>query len=228
MFPAARSLAERTRETGVTVNTLQVAPTWTDGVDAFMHQMAEIEGTTPEEMSKAYFAEGEGRTHNERRLTGLREGVSYLICHPARDGEELRAITAYQAMHTQALIVAVQHNHAIMEYHLRATAELAGVASKDWPNLFTRLERGRAGALIAALGGSASIPRASRPGANPHPARARVAGAQARGPLIGPRREAGGLPPPAAPDKPCCQSRRLRWRTRRRAQPDVSEATVLT
>ena len=47
--------------------------------------------------------------------------------------EELRAITAYQAMHTQALIVAVQHNHAIMEYHLRATAELAGVASKDEP-----------------------------------------------------------------------------------------------
>jgi len=58
----ARSLAERTRGTGVTVNTVQAAPTWTDGVDAFMRQVAEIEDTTPEEMSTAYFAEGEGRT----------------------------------------------------------------------------------------------------------------------------------------------------------------------
>jgi len=39
------------------------------------------------------FGEGEGRAHNEARLAGLPEGVSYLICHPARDGEELRAIT---------------------------------------------------------------------------------------------------------------------------------------
>jgi len=80
----ARSLAERTRETGVTVNTLQVAPTWTDGVDAFMHKMAEIEGTTPEEMSKAYFAEGEGRTSLLQRWAQPEEiaAVATFLCSP--------------------------------------------------------------------------------------------------------------------------------------------------
>ena len=80
----ARSLAERTRETGVTVNTLQVAPTWTDGVDAFMHQMADIEGTTPEDMSKAYFAEGEGRTSLLQRWARPEEigAVVAFLCSP--------------------------------------------------------------------------------------------------------------------------------------------------
>ncbi len=80
----ARSLSERTRETGVTVNTLQVAPTWTDGVDAFMHQMAEIEGTTPDEMSKAYFAEGEGRTSLLQRWAQPDEiaAVATFLCSP--------------------------------------------------------------------------------------------------------------------------------------------------
>jgi predicted glycoside hydrolase/deacetylase ChbG (UPF0249 family) len=39
------------------------------------------------------FAPGQGAQHNARRLRGLRRGVSYLICHPARAGEELTAIT---------------------------------------------------------------------------------------------------------------------------------------
>lgn len=80
----ARSLAERTRETGVTVNTLQVAPTWTDGVEAFMQQMAEIEGTTPEEMSKGYFAEGEGSTSLLQRWAKPEEiaAVATFLCSP--------------------------------------------------------------------------------------------------------------------------------------------------
>lgn len=80
----ARSLAELTRDTGVTVNTVQVAPTWTDGVDAFMHQMAEIENTTPEEMSKAYFAEGEGRTSLLQRWAEPAEiaNVVAFLCSP--------------------------------------------------------------------------------------------------------------------------------------------------
>lgn len=80
----ARSLAERTRETGVTVNTVQVAPTWTDGVDAFMHQMAGIEGTTPEQMSKAYFEEGEGRTSLLQRWARPEEigAVVAFLCSP--------------------------------------------------------------------------------------------------------------------------------------------------
>jgi len=80
----ARSLAELTRETGVTVNTVQVAPTWTAGVDAFMHEMADIEGTTPEEMSRAYFAGGEGRTSLLQRWAQPEEiaAVVAFLCSP--------------------------------------------------------------------------------------------------------------------------------------------------
>jgi hypothetical protein len=39
------------------------------------------------------FAEGEGLAHNRRRLAKLGPGVSYLICHAARGGEELSAVT---------------------------------------------------------------------------------------------------------------------------------------
>jgi len=38
------------------------------------------------------FAPGEGAAHNAARLDGLGTGVHYLICHPARGGEELGAI----------------------------------------------------------------------------------------------------------------------------------------
>jgi predicted glycoside hydrolase/deacetylase ChbG (UPF0249 family) len=39
-----------------------------------------------------HFDPGEGADHNARRLAGLPQGVSYLICHPARGGDELDAI----------------------------------------------------------------------------------------------------------------------------------------
>ncbi len=38
------------------------------------------------------FVPGEGEAHTRSRLTGLGAGVTYFIIHPARDGEELRAI----------------------------------------------------------------------------------------------------------------------------------------
>jgi hypothetical protein len=38
------------------------------------------------------FESGSGAEHNRRRLAALPAGVSYLICHPARAGEELGAI----------------------------------------------------------------------------------------------------------------------------------------
>jgi len=40
------------------------------------------------------FEPGEGEAHNAARLAGLRRGVNYLICHPAREGPELAAITS--------------------------------------------------------------------------------------------------------------------------------------
>jgi predicted glycoside hydrolase/deacetylase ChbG (UPF0249 family) len=41
-----------------------------------------------------HFEEGQGEPHNLARLAGLGPGVNYLICHPARGGEELEAITS--------------------------------------------------------------------------------------------------------------------------------------
>lgn len=43
------------------------------------------------------FPEGEGLAHNLQRLDGMGAGVTYLICHPARDGEELRAAMPWGA-----------------------------------------------------------------------------------------------------------------------------------
>jgi predicted glycoside hydrolase/deacetylase ChbG (UPF0249 family) len=39
------------------------------------------------------FEDGDGEAHNHARLRGLAPGVSYLICHAARGGEELSAVT---------------------------------------------------------------------------------------------------------------------------------------
>lgn len=39
------------------------------------------------------FAPGAGEAHARKRLAGLAPGVTYFITHPARDGDELRAIT---------------------------------------------------------------------------------------------------------------------------------------
>ena len=43
------------------------------------------------------FPEGEGLAHNLERLDRMGSGVTYLICHPARDGEELRAAMPWGA-----------------------------------------------------------------------------------------------------------------------------------
>lgn len=92
----ARSLAELTIGTEVTVNSVLAAPTWTDGVEAFMKQMAEIEGTTPEAMSKDYFSDGEGRTSLLQRWAEPHEIASFVayLCSPkasAINGAALRA-----------------------------------------------------------------------------------------------------------------------------------------
>ena len=80
----ARSLAELTAGTGVTVNTVLSAPTWTDGVEAFMTQMAEMEDTTPEAMSKEYFGDGEGNTSLLQRFADPAEIAALVtfICSP--------------------------------------------------------------------------------------------------------------------------------------------------
>lgn len=49
-----------------------------------------LDGLDPDSLG---FAEGSGEAHNRARLERLAPGLNYLICHPARDGEELRAAT---------------------------------------------------------------------------------------------------------------------------------------
>ncbi|HET9403703.1 MAG TPA: SDR family oxidoreductase, partial [Burkholderiales bacterium] len=55
----ARGLAELTKGTRVTVNSVLVAPTWSEGVEVFLEKMAPAAGKTAGEMRKAYF-EGPG------------------------------------------------------------------------------------------------------------------------------------------------------------------------
>jgi predicted glycoside hydrolase/deacetylase ChbG (UPF0249 family) len=43
------------------------------------------------------FEEGQGAEHNRGRIEALRTGVNYLICHPARGGEELSTIAPESA-----------------------------------------------------------------------------------------------------------------------------------
>ena len=51
----ARSLAELTRGTRVTVNSALVAPTWSEGVEAFLEKIAPGLGKTVDELRTAYF-----------------------------------------------------------------------------------------------------------------------------------------------------------------------------
>ena len=51
----ARGLADLTKGTAVTVNSVLVAPTWSEGVETFLAKIAPSEGRTLEEMRTAYF-----------------------------------------------------------------------------------------------------------------------------------------------------------------------------
>lgn len=56
----SRGLAELTRGTGVTVNSVLVAPTWTEGVERFLGDAAKDAGTTREVLRDDYFKNGDG------------------------------------------------------------------------------------------------------------------------------------------------------------------------
>ncbi len=55
-----------------------------------------LDGLDPDSLG---FPEGAGEAHNRARLERLVPGLNYLICHPARDGDELRAVTPDSAHH---------------------------------------------------------------------------------------------------------------------------------
>jgi NAD(P)-dependent dehydrogenase (short-subunit alcohol dehydrogenase family) len=58
----SRALAELTRGTDVTVNSILVAPTWTEGVEAFLSPVAAEAGLSLEETRNQYFTQGDGIT----------------------------------------------------------------------------------------------------------------------------------------------------------------------
>jgi NAD(P)-dependent dehydrogenase (short-subunit alcohol dehydrogenase family) len=55
----ARALAEMTRGTAVTVNSVMPGPTWTEGVADFVGAMASERGITVDAMKRRFFAEGD-------------------------------------------------------------------------------------------------------------------------------------------------------------------------
>lgn len=68
----ARSLAELTKGTRVTVNSALVAPTWSEGVEVFLSTMAPGLGKTVDEMRTAYF-QGPGASSLLQRWATPRE-----------------------------------------------------------------------------------------------------------------------------------------------------------
>lgn len=57
----ARGLAESTKGSGVTVNSVLVGATWSEGVEVFIRKMAQSQGVTVESMKTDYF---HGEAHN--------------------------------------------------------------------------------------------------------------------------------------------------------------------
>ena len=79
----ARGLAELTRGTGVTVNSVLAAPTWSEGVETFLGKIAPDEGKTVDEMRTAYF-QGPGRTSLIQRWATADEIAAQVVflCSP--------------------------------------------------------------------------------------------------------------------------------------------------
>jgi NAD(P)-dependent dehydrogenase (short-subunit alcohol dehydrogenase family) len=69
MVSVARGLAESTKGTGVTVNSVLVGATWSDGVDVFMRRMAQAQGVNVEQMTAEYFRTEAGNSLLQRFST---------------------------------------------------------------------------------------------------------------------------------------------------------------
>ena len=79
----ARGLAELTRATGVTVNSVLAAPTWSEGVETFLEKIAPAAGKTVDEMRTAYF-EDTGRSSLLQRWATPEEIAAQVVflCSP--------------------------------------------------------------------------------------------------------------------------------------------------
>jgi NAD(P)-dependent dehydrogenase (short-subunit alcohol dehydrogenase family) len=79
----ARGLAELTRNTKVTVNSVLAAPTWSEGVEAFLAKIAPALGKTTDDMRTAYF-EDTGRSSLLQRWATPEEIAAQVVflCSP--------------------------------------------------------------------------------------------------------------------------------------------------
>jgi len=74
----ARGLAESTRGTAVTVNSVLVAPTWSEGVETFLGKIAPGEGKSVDEMRTAYF-DGPGQASLLQRWATPEEVAAQVV-----------------------------------------------------------------------------------------------------------------------------------------------------
>ncbi len=79
----ARGLAELTRGTDVTVNSVLVAPTWSEGVETFLGKIGPEQGKSVDEMRTAYF-DGPGQTSLLQRWATPEEVAAQVVflCSP--------------------------------------------------------------------------------------------------------------------------------------------------
>jgi NAD(P)-dependent dehydrogenase (short-subunit alcohol dehydrogenase family) len=74
----ARGLAELTRNTAVTVNSVLAAPTWSEGVELFLEKIEAAGGNSAEQMREAYF-EDAGRSSIIQRWASAEEIAAQIV-----------------------------------------------------------------------------------------------------------------------------------------------------
>lgn len=87
-----RGMAELTKGTQVTVNSVLPGPTWTDGVEAYFEGLAADEGKTSQEVIDNYFAEHEPSSLIQRFVDAkeVANSVVFLAGNGAVNGSALR------------------------------------------------------------------------------------------------------------------------------------------
>jgi NAD(P)-dependent dehydrogenase (short-subunit alcohol dehydrogenase family) len=88
----ARGLAEMTKGTGVTVNSVLAGPTWTEGVESYFTGLAEQEGKGVTELTRDYFHKHEPSSLLQRFLdpAEVADAVLFLAGNPGMNGTAQR------------------------------------------------------------------------------------------------------------------------------------------
>ncbi len=92
LIALARGLAELTKGTAVTVNSLLPGPTWTEGVEAYVEGLAKEEGKPVQDVVENYFKQHEPTSLIQRFITveEVAGGAVFLASNGAANGSALR------------------------------------------------------------------------------------------------------------------------------------------